>query len=69
MVLIQFLLVISFHLLVLVEIADSVTRQEAEKLFGLFKKAGAKVTLNWQESGHELTIGDFREQRNGCSLF
>lgn len=32
-----------------------VSRQEAEKLFGLFKNAGAQVSLNWQESSHELT--------------
>ena len=33
-----------------------VTRQGAEKLFGLFRKIGAKVTISWQESGHELTM-------------
>ena len=33
-----------------------VPKQEAERLFGLFKKAGAKVSLNWQNSGHELTM-------------
>jgi phospholipase/carboxylesterase len=33
-----------------------VSKQEAEKLFGLFKSAGAKVSLSWQESGHELTM-------------
>jgi predicted esterase len=33
-----------------------VSRQEAEKLFGLFKSARAKVSLSWQGSGHELTI-------------
>jgi len=33
-----------------------VPKQEAERLFGLFKKAGAKVSLNWQDSGHELTM-------------
>src|SRR5919197_3944611 len=32
-----------------------VSRQDAEKLFGLFKSAGAKVSLSWQDSGHELT--------------
>ena len=32
-----------------------VSKQEAENLFGLFKKTGAKVSLSWQESGHELT--------------
>jgi predicted esterase len=33
-----------------------VPKQEAERLFGLFKKAGAKVSLNWQNSSHELTM-------------
>jgi predicted esterase len=33
-----------------------VPKQEAERLFGLFKKAGAKVSLNWQDSTHELTM-------------
>lgn len=33
-----------------------VPKQEAERLFGLFKKAGAKVSLNWQDSSHELTM-------------
>ena len=35
-----------------------VSRQEAEKLFGLFKKTGASISLSWQESGHELTMDD-----------
>ncbi|MFL6379644.1 MAG: alpha/beta hydrolase [Nitrososphaeraceae archaeon] len=33
-----------------------VSRQETQKLFDLFKNADAKVSLNWQESGHELTM-------------
>jgi predicted esterase len=33
-----------------------VPKQEAERLFGLFKKAGAKVSLHWQDSTHELTM-------------
>jgi phospholipase/carboxylesterase len=40
-----------------------VTRQEAERLFGLFKKTGAKVTINWQESGHELTMVDVQRAK------
>ena len=32
-----------------------VSRQEAEKLFDLFKDAGVDISLSWQESGHELT--------------
>jgi phospholipase/carboxylesterase len=38
-----------------------VPKQEAEKLFGLFKKAGANVSLNWQDSGHELTIKEIQK--------
>jgi predicted esterase len=40
-----------------------VSRQEADRLFGLFKKAGAKVSLSWQESGHELTVDEIRKAR------
>ena len=33
--------------------------EQAEALFGLFKKAGANVVLHFQEnSGHELGYGD-----------
>jgi phospholipase/carboxylesterase len=34
------------------------TRQEAERLYGLFKQASAIVDLQWQKSGHELTEDD-----------
>jgi predicted esterase len=40
-----------------------VSKQEAEKLSSLFKNVGAKVSFNWQESGHELTIEDIRKAR------
>jgi phospholipase/carboxylesterase len=40
-----------------------VSRQEAEKLFGLFKKAGANISLSWQESGHDLTMVEIRKAR------
>jgi phospholipase/carboxylesterase len=40
-----------------------VSRQEAKKLFGLFKKAGANISLSWQESGHELIMAEIREAR------
>jgi phospholipase/carboxylesterase len=40
-----------------------VSKQEAEKLFGLFKNAGAKVSLSWQESGHELTMEEIRKAK------
>ena len=40
-----------------------VSRQEADRLFGLFKKAGANISLSWQESGHELTMEEIRKAR------
>src|SRR5918911_668061 len=38
-----------------------VSKQEAEKLFGLFEKAGADISLSWQESGHELTMKEIQK--------
>jgi predicted esterase len=35
-----------------------VSTSETERLEGLFRKAGADVTLKWHASGHELTEGD-----------
>src|SRR5215469_2329338 len=46
-----------------------VTRQEAEKLFGLFRRTGAKVTINWQESGHELTIDEVQRAKEWLQSF
>jgi phospholipase/carboxylesterase len=40
-----------------------VSRQEADRLFGLFKSAGANVSLSWQESGHDLTMDEIRKAR------
>ena len=40
-----------------------VSKQEVERLFGLFKNAGAKVSLSWQESGHELTMDEIRKAK------
>ena len=40
-----------------------VSRQEAEKLFGLFKNAGANISLSWQKSGHELTMEEIRKAK------
>jgi predicted esterase len=39
------------------------SKQEAENLFALFKNAGAKVSLSWQESGHELTMDEIRKAK------
>jgi predicted esterase len=40
-----------------------VSRQEAEKLFGLFKSAGANISLSWQKSGHELTMDEIQNAK------
>jgi phospholipase/carboxylesterase len=40
-----------------------VSRQEAENLFGLFKKAGANISLSWQESGHELAMNEIQKAK------
>ena len=40
-----------------------VTKQGAEKLSALFKQAGARVTLQWQNSGHELAQADIESAR------
>jgi predicted esterase len=40
-----------------------VSRQEADRLFDLFKKAGANISLNWQKSGHELTMDEIQKAR------
>jgi phospholipase/carboxylesterase len=46
-----------------------VTRQGAEKLFDLFRNAGAKVTISWQESGHELTMEEVQTAREWLQEF
>jgi predicted esterase len=40
-----------------------VPKQDTERLVGLFKKADAKVSLYWQNSGHELTIEEIQKVR------
>ena len=35
-----------------------VSRQEAERLFGILKESRSKITLKWQNSGHNLTQED-----------
>jgi phospholipase/carboxylesterase len=40
-----------------------VSRQDADRLFGLLKKAGANISPSWQESGHELTMEEIRKAR------
>jgi phospholipase/carboxylesterase len=40
-----------------------IPKQETERLFGLFKKAGAKVSLNWQDSGHDLRMEEVQKAK------
>ncbi len=40
-----------------------VSKQEAERLYSMFKNAGAKVSLIWQQSGHELTMDEIRKAK------
>jgi len=40
-----------------------VSLDEADRLFVLLKETGAKVSLSWQESGHELTMEEVRKAR------
>jgi predicted esterase len=40
-----------------------VPKQDAERLIELLKKAGAKVSLYWQNSGHELVIEDVKRAK------
>ena len=40
-----------------------VSLDETDRLFGLFKKAGANISLSWQESGHELTMEEVQKAK------
>jgi phospholipase/carboxylesterase len=40
-----------------------IPKQDAEKLFSLFKSAGAKVSISWQNSGHELVMEDVKKAK------
>jgi predicted esterase len=40
-----------------------VSKEDAESLFNLFKKAGAKVSLYWQNSGHELVMEEVKKAK------
>jgi len=43
------------------------TRQEAERLFGLFKQAHSAIELYWQNSGHELIQDDIHAAKKWLS--
>src|ERR687888_569586 len=40
-----------------------ISKQNAESLFDLFKKAGAKVSLYWQNSSHELVMEEVKKAK------
>jgi len=40
-----------------------VSKQEAERLFSIFKNTGAKISLSWQQSGHELTMEEIQKAK------
>lgn len=44
-----------------------IPKQETERLIGLFKKAGTKVSLHWQNSGHELRMNEINTAREWLS--
>jgi phospholipase/carboxylesterase len=41
-----------------------VPRNQTEDLFDLLKKVGAKVSIQWQNSGHELTQRDIKAAKD-----
>jgi phospholipase/carboxylesterase len=45
-----------------------VSKQDAERLFNLFKKTGANVSLHWQNSGHELVMEDINKAKEWLLL-
>jgi predicted esterase len=36
---------------------------KVERLFGLFKNAGANISFSWQDNGHELTIEEIQKSK------
>ena len=38
--------------------------QETKNLFSLLQKAGADVSINWQNSGHELILEEIRKAKD-----
>lgn len=45
-----------------------VSKEDAERLFDLFKKTGANVSLHWQNSGHELVMEDVNKAKEWLLL-
>ena len=40
-----------------------IPKQDAERLFSLFESARAKVSISWQNSGHELVMAEVRKAK------
>ena len=40
-----------------------IPKQDAERLFSLFENARTKVSISWQNSGHELVIAEVRKAK------
>jgi phospholipase/carboxylesterase len=60
----------SKHILISAGLHDPIVpKQETKNLFDLLEKAGANVSLQWQNSGHELTPRDIRAARDWLSSF
>lgn len=60
----------SKHILISAGLHDPIVpKQETKNLFDLLEKAGANVSLQWQNSGHELTPRDVRAVRDWLSSF
>jgi predicted esterase len=54
----------SKHVLISAGLHDPIVhRYQTEDLFDLLKKVGAKVSIQWQNSGHELTQRDVKAAR------
>jgi phospholipase/carboxylesterase/glyoxalase family protein len=60
----------SRHILISAGLHDPIVpKQETNNLFDLLKQAGANVSLQWQNSGHEITPRDIRAARDWLSTF
>lgn len=60
----------SKHILISAGLHDPIVpKQETDKLFDLLEQAGANVSLQWQNSRHELTPRDVRAARDWLSTF
>jgi phospholipase/carboxylesterase len=60
----------SKHILITAGLHDPVVpKQETNNIFDLLEQAGANVSLQWQNSGHELTQRDVRAARDWLSTF